>query len=128
MLPRNNPGNFLGLRIPAGLKILVLCVLACTFPAPAAAAENPLISFYQDHISAADGDRCPMYPTCSHYISDAVEKHGLLTGWVMGCDRLVRCGRDEKNVSPSIRINGQSYVYDPIEANDSWWFEQEDKK
>jgi putative component of membrane protein insertase Oxa1/YidC/SpoIIIJ protein YidD len=106
----------------------MLCILAWTCSASLAAAQNPVISFYQDHISAVDGDRCPMYPSCSHYISQAVEKHGILVGWIMGCDRLIRCGRDEKNVSPSVRINNQQYVYDPVSANDSWWFEQEEKK
>ncbi len=127
MLPRNNPDSPFQPLLPV-LYVLVLTLVSYTCLTPPAAAENPLISFYQEHISAADGNRCPMYPTCSHYISEAVEKHGLLVGWVMGCDRLVRCGRDEKNISPSIRINDQLYAYDPVEANDSWWFEQEEKK
>ena len=91
-----------------------------------AAAEkqgSPLLypfKFYRDYISSADGDRCPMYPTCSQYCIDAIKKHGPLTGWIMCSDRLMRCGRDETKVSAPVWINGEKRNYDPVSNNDFW--------
>ena len=82
-----------------------------------------LLCFYKTYISPADGDRCPMDPGCSLYGARAFEKHGILMGWVMACDRLLRCGRDEMDVSPPIIRNGKQYCYDPVSANDFWWHE-----
>ena len=69
-----------------------------------------------------------MYPSCSRYASRAFEKHGAIFGWIMTCDRLVRCGRDEVKLSPKVIVNKQELVYDPVEANDFWWFEKEKKE
>ena len=87
--------------------------------------KNMFIRFYQDHISGADGGRCPMTPSCSEYAARAIEKHGPVIGWIMACDRLVRCGRDELNISPTVTVNNQSYVSDPVDANDFWWFKKD---
>ncbi|MCP3940086.1 MAG: membrane protein insertion efficiency factor YidD [Desulfobacteraceae bacterium] len=87
-----------------------------------------LIQFYQDHLSAADGHRCPMSPSCSEYAARAIKKHGLFVGWIMACDRLVRCGRDEVTISPLRFVNGKSYTFDPVDANDFWWFDQSNNK
>jgi uncharacterized protein len=79
------------------------------------------IHFYQEYISPVDGDRCTMYPSCSRYLEKSVKKHGVLTGWIMGLDRLVRCGRDEVKNSLPVWIQGRRYTYDPVENNDFWW-------
>jgi uncharacterized protein len=34
---------------------------------------------------------CRFYPTCSEYMSEAVERHGVARGVWMGLGRLVRC-------------------------------------
>ena len=84
---------------------------------------SPLLfpfKFYRDYISGADGDRCPMYPTCSQYCMDAIKKHGPLTGWIMCSDRLMRCGRDETKLSAPVWINGEKRSYDPVSHNDFW--------
>ncbi len=83
---------------------------------------NPAIKFYQKHISGIDGDRCPMYPHCSGYSAQAIRKHGFVLGWIMSCDRLLRCGKDEVRLSPHIKINGRELTFDPVSANDFWWF------
>jgi uncharacterized protein len=85
---------------------------------------NPVvypIKFFNKYISGADGNRCQMYPSCSQYCIEAFNKHGALLGWIMGSDRLVRCGRDEVKLSPQIRINGEKRTYDPVSNNDFWW-------
>jgi putative component of membrane protein insertase Oxa1/YidC/SpoIIIJ protein YidD len=83
-----------------------------------------MIQFYQgplNHLSAVRYGECPMYPSCSEYSRQSIKKHGMLVGWVMSKDRLMRCGRDETKLSPKIFINGKWKTYDPVEANDFWW-------
>lgn len=117
-------------------KCLCRCLLLAFFlipgklglaqnPAPAP-NQNVFIQFYQNHISAVDGNRCPMTPSCSAYAASAVKRHGPVIGWFMGCDRLVRCGRDEMDLSPVRHISGTDYAYDPVDANDFWWFEKKE--
>ena len=86
--------------------------------------ENPFlfpIHFFRKYISGADGDRCAMYPSCSRYALDAVEKHGVITGWIMTCDRLMRCGRDEVKHVPAVSVGHRFLAYDPVANNDFWW-------
>ena len=76
---------------------------------------------YQKHISPViGGGRCPMYPSCSGFSADAIKAHGPLKGWIMTCDRLMRCGRDELNLGRSVRIDNSELCYDPISENDLW--------
>ena len=79
------------------------------------------LQFFKKTISRADGHRCMMYPSCSHYSAQAFEKHGFIKGWIMTSDRLLRCGRDEKNISENIIIDEKTYVFDPLQRNDIWW-------
>lgn len=74
-----------------------------------------------DFVSRADGERCPMYPTCSHYARQAFAEKGLLMGWVLTSDRLLRCGRDETRLAPKVRIDGVPHAHDPLSANIFWW-------
>ena len=86
--------------------------------------SNPVLyplRFITNIISRADGDRCPMYPTCSAYSLEAFKKHGFLKGWIMTSDRLMRCGRDERKHSKPIFTNNEKHVYDPVSNNDFWW-------
>jgi uncharacterized protein len=84
--------------------------------------ENPILRFYQATISRADGNRCPMYPSCSQYAAQALKTHGPVMGWVMTCDRLLRCGRSGTRLAPQVRAHGRPLTFDPMEANDFWWF------
>lgn len=102
--------------------MLVLCFI-WTGSTALAADDNLFIRFYQEHISVVDGNRCQMYPSCSAYASRAFKKHGVVVGWIMTCDRLVRCGRDETLVSMKLGIDNTEFTYDPVSANDFWWFE-----
>ena len=90
------------------------------------ATINPLkhlVRFYKDYISPIDGDRCSMYPTCAQYSIECFEKHGLITGWIMTCDRLFH-EADEMKHAPMILINDHYRFYDPVENNDFWWYEE----
>lgn len=46
---------------------------------------------YQKGISPLFPPTCRYYPTCSHYMIDALEKHGALKGSLMGTARILRC-------------------------------------
>ena len=88
-------------------------------------AFSAAIDIYQgplNHLSAVRRGQCPMYPSCSQYSREAVAKHGALMGWVMGMDRLMRCGRSELSAAPLIQINGKWRYYDPVADNDFWWY------
>jgi uncharacterized protein len=78
------------------------------------------LRFFQNYLSAADGHRCPMTPTCSSYALQAIERHGTIQGWIMACDRLMRCGRDELKHSPSVMTRDGVRWQDPVDNNDFW--------
>ncbi len=88
---------------------------------------NSGINFYQKHISPIDGDRCSSYPSCSQYSNIAIKKHGIFLGWIMASDRLIRCGRDTSTLSKKIVINSNVFVFDPVESNDFWWYDEKDE-
>jgi len=62
-----------------------------------------------------------MYPSDSEYSLQSIQKHGMLVGWIMTMDRLMRCGRNETRFAPRVFINGKWKYYDPVENNDFWW-------
>ena len=49
-----------------------------------------LIRFYQKFISPAFPPSCRYQPTCSNYMIQAIEKHGI-NGLLMGIARILRC-------------------------------------
>lgn len=98
---------------------------------PAAAASQEIappppfasqIGFFRKVLSKADGNRCAMHPSCSTYALDSLRKHGALMGWVMACDRLLRCGHDEVRLAPVVRVGQRRQAYDPVSGNDFWWW------
>ncbi|WP_057746734.1 membrane protein insertion efficiency factor YidD [Liquorilactobacillus capillatus] len=50
-----------------------------------------LVRGYQKFISPLFPPSCRYYPTCSHYMLEALKKHGALKGTLMGLARLLRC-------------------------------------
>jgi putative component of membrane protein insertase Oxa1/YidC/SpoIIIJ protein YidD len=83
-----------------------------------------LVDIYRDrldHLSAVRSGECPMHPSCSEFSVQAFEKHGFFVGWILTCDRLMRCGRDEMIWSPLVHVDGVWKHYDPLESNDGWW-------
>lgn len=50
-----------------------------------------LLRGYQLCISPLLPSACRFYPTCSEYMRQAVEKHGVLRGVWMGLRRLAKC-------------------------------------
>lgn len=50
-----------------------------------------LIYFYKKCISPLLPDSCIYYPSCSSYMLEAIEKHGVFKGIYLGTLRLLRC-------------------------------------
>jgi len=115
-----------GVMILSGFFLLSGCA-----PINHAGGSNPLmeiVRFYQGplhHLSMVRRGTTSMYPASSNYALEALAKHGPILGWFMTCDRLVRSGRDEMRLSPTIIIHGRPFAYDPVSANDFWWSEKD---
>lgn len=84
-------------------------------PAPLKTA----IRLFQKYISAVDGPRCSMYPTCSTYSLQALQKHGPLLGIFQTVDRLYHEGDPHERQRP-IEKWGYIRFNDPLENNDFW--------
>ncbi len=50
-----------------------------------------LIKGYKILISPLLGRNCRFYPTCSEYTHEAIQKHGLIKGILLGTKRLLKC-------------------------------------
>ncbi len=50
-----------------------------------------LLRGYKRFVSPLLPSACRFYPTCSEYMMEAVEKHGVLRGVWMGVRRIGRC-------------------------------------
>ena len=49
------------------------------------------LRFYKLYLSPLLPSACRFYPTCSEYMLQAVERHGVLRGVWMGTKRLAKC-------------------------------------
>ncbi len=109
--------------------VYLTAVIACAHSpnAGAGSAQLPDGGLYEElmrvyvgplnHLKAVRRGECPMYPSCSQYSQQAVARYGLVKGWMMTMDRLMRCGRDETRRAPRILIDGKWKYYDPVEDN-----------
>jgi uncharacterized protein len=50
-----------------------------------------ILRTYKRWVSPAIPSACRFYPTCSEYMMEAIERHGVLRGAGMGLRRLLRC-------------------------------------
>lgn len=51
-----------------------------------------IIKFYQRYLSGMKRySTCKYYPTCSSYTIEAIERHGVIAGVVLGMWRILRC-------------------------------------
>jgi putative membrane protein insertion efficiency factor len=49
------------------------------------------IRLYQLTLSPLFGRQCRFYPSCSAYTMEAIDKHGLFKGIILGGRRLLKC-------------------------------------
>ena len=52
---------------------------------------SAIIRVYQWIISPLLGPRCRFYPSCSNYMLESLEKHGLMAGLKLGVKRVIKC-------------------------------------
>lgn len=67
-----------------------------------------LVKFYQTAISPFTPSSCRFEPTCSTYMIQALQKHGLLYGGFLGLKRIVSCnpwGRTGYDPVPEKKCN-----------------------
>lgn len=76
--------------------------------------------FFQTTISRVDGDRCPMYPTCSQYGQEALARHGAIVGLLMIVDRMFH-EWSETSTAPQVVVYGVRRFWDPVRENDFWF-------
>jgi len=79
------------------------------------------IFFFKEYISAVDGDRCMMHPSCSTYSLMAIERHGFIMGYIMTVDRLIH-ENNEMDFAEIVKIGDHARYHDPVENNDFWWY------
>ncbi|MGB4405967.1 MAG: membrane protein insertion efficiency factor YidD [Sphaerochaeta sp.] len=51
------------------------------------------VYLYKGLLSPFFGSSCIYHPSCSTFMTEAVMKHGILKGFVMGSARILRCSR-----------------------------------
>jgi len=120
--------RFPGIPCPYSIVICVIFLVGCahdpaTLPNPS--PYEDFLGVYSgplNHLAGVRRGVCPMHPSCSEYSRQAVETHGFAIGWAMAMDRLLRCGRDELRRAPAILVHGEWKFYDPLSANDTWWY------
>lgn len=79
---------------------------------PLAFVAKKAIEFHQEVISPIDGPRSNFRPTSARFTLLAIQEHGFVRGFVMGCDRLLRENDDPWHYR-LIEIDGKLYKYDP---------------
>lgn len=72
-----------------------------------------LITFHQEVISPCDGPRSHYFPSSSAYTKEAMHRYGFLTGFLLGCDRLLR-ENDDTWVYPLIMGEYGPLKFDPV--------------
>ena len=81
---------------------------------PAAVVLTWAVRGYQATASQVDGDRCPSYPSCSHYAVEALRQHGPFLGTTLTAGRLLS-EADEGAFAARIRVGGRWLIYAPLE-------------
>lgn len=85
-----------------------------TASGPGVSLSRLLIRFHQEVITQIDGPRSHFRPSSSQYTLDAIEKYGFLTGWILGCDRLLRENDDPWIYPKRLNENDELYKWDPV--------------
>lgn len=73
-----------------------------------------LIGFHQDIISPADGPRSHYLPSSSQYTLESMRRYGFVTGFFMGCDRLMRENDEIWVYKTHLLPSGKTIKVDPV--------------
>lgn len=82
---------------------------------PLRLAAHGAIRAYQLTLSGLIGRHCRHWPSCSSYMDEAIQRHGLWAGGWMGAARLCRCGPGGTSGIDLVceEIPAQARVYTP---------------
>jgi uncharacterized protein len=98
----------------ADLKYTAECApVVPAAPSLAVRAAEHIIHFHQNVLSPVDGPRSHFRPSSSNYMMQAMQKHGFIEGFILGCDRLMRENGDDW-VYRKIETEGQLFKYNPV--------------
>ncbi len=75
---------------------------------------------YRQYVSPVISRGCPSYPTCSQYMTIAVQTLGVPTGIVVGIGRLLH-ESGEIHYGSIVHIDNEHRIYDPLQNNTFWW-------
>jgi putative component of membrane protein insertase Oxa1/YidC/SpoIIIJ protein YidD len=119
--------HWLGTQRDPGLREWTLLELDLATAAPPVArrslafrSASVIIGFYQRQIGPAIGQRCAMYPSCSHYSLEACRRYGL-AGIPMTADRLVRETDHVRYRINPVQMQGRERYHDPVEDHAIWF-------
>lgn len=102
--------------------LLVICLPSCLWACSEKDAtqktvsvklSTSMIDWYKAHVSPLNVMGCDYYPSCSQYTKEAIEKYGFFKGWLLGCDRLMRCNSDDW-VYAKIEVDGEVKKFNPV--------------
>lgn len=81
---------------------------------PLVGLSEALIGFHQEVISPADGPRSHFIPSSSQYTKESIQRYGFLTGFWMGCDRLMRENSEEWVYRTTKNPAGRTMKFNPV--------------
>ena len=97
---------------------------AAAAPSPPAAGYGQTccrvwLKAYQNGFSRMMSSKCPMWPSCSAYSMEAIQKHGAIGGMLLTADRLYHEGSIQRTAR-RIQVGEQLRYWDPVEDNVVW--------
>lgn len=79
---------------------------------PMGKIAEAVILFHHRFITQIDGPRSHFRPSSSAYMLEAIQRHGFLMGYVLGCDRLLRENEDPWHYRTRL-VDGKVYKWNP---------------
>jgi putative membrane protein insertion efficiency factor len=76
-----------------------------------------LVRFYQTAISPFTAASCRFEPTCSSYMIEALQRHGLFYGGFLGLKRILSChpwGKSGYDSVPSADLSDKKHILKKI--------------
>jgi putative membrane protein insertion efficiency factor len=81
-------------------------------------AATGLIRLYQKFISSQDGPTCNFVPSCSRFGMACIQEYGMLRGFLLTSDRLLRCNGSESRHHHKDVTTGKHI--DPVSDYAAW--------
>lgn len=72
--------------------------------------------FYKNYIAKQISANCEFESSCSEFMSQAIQNYGSVKGFLLGIDRITRCGASHQtyNFLPSLISKNESTLIDEI--------------